>query len=501
MDDGTIRTTIDPSVQPPPVSGVAEPPPLEPPVSSPPPIAAPPIAAEPPIASQPPIAAEPPAIDAQPQPVTLAGLIRSAVPWATSLCVNLVVVLVLALLVLPLLVKEQTVLDITFHVLDPEQQTEQVQTLTITSWEHAPDTMTEQVQQLAAVLEQQVEIQPDQPVEVATEVAAALVDPTGQVPLLPSRETLNTPVSIGATAAPPTEKELNEAGSVEEAVDRLGTQISEMLGQGDLLVVWLFDQSLSLVDDRQRVAARLETVYSQIEQEQQTIASRTGGKPPLLTNAVVAYGSGAGEIVGPTSRAGRAIEAIRNLPVDPSGLENVFSAVALAARRYGGSVKRQLLLVVWTDESGDDILLLEPTIALCKKEQVVVSAIGPTAVLGAEEGTHSYVHPPNGQLYFLPVKKGPDAAFPERLRWPYWWSTSLPAWHNDIGTRARFEGWYGGRQLAAMSSGFPPYALTRLTRETGGSLTIFDRGLDSGPFKLSVMRPYAPDYRSAAEIL
>ena len=144
---------------------------------------------------------------------------------------------------------------------------------------------------------------------------------------------------------------------------------------------------------------------------------------------------------------------MRKLPVDPSGLENVFSAVALAARRYGGSVKRQLLLVVWTDESGDDILLLEPTIALCKKEKVVVSAIGPTAVLGAEEGSHSYVHPPNGQLYFLPVKKGPDAAFPERLRWPYWWSTSLPAWHNDIGTRARFEGWYGGRQR-------PPYHLS-----------------------------------------
>jgi hypothetical protein len=32
-------------------------------------------------------------------------------------------------------------------------------------------------------------------------------------------------------------------------------------------------------------------------------------------------------------------------------------------------------------------------------------------------------------------------------------------------------------------------------------MTIFDRGLDSGPFKLSVMRPYSPDYRSAAEIL
>lgn len=491
MDDPLIRSVIDLPAD---AGGSG-------PAAAAPPLPAPPLAGgqfpvEPPVAG-----AEPAQAGEQP-PRTLSGIARATVPWATSLCVNLALMLILALFALPLLLKETTILDITLLAADPaEEQAEAIQTLTVTSWQHAPETMTEQVQQLAAILEQRVEPQTDQPIEASEEVTAALTDPTGEIPLLPSRDTLNTPVSIAVSAAPPTEKELNEAGSVEEAVDRLGTQITEMLGEGDLLVVWLFDQSLSLVDDRQRVAARLETVYAQIEQEQQTIASRTGGKPPILTNAVVAYGSGAGEIVGPTARAGRAINAIRELPIDPTGVENVFSAVALAARRYGGSVKRQLLLVVWTDESGDDILLLEPTIGLCKKEKIRVSAIGPTAVLGAEEGTHSYVHPPNGQLYFLPVKKGPDAPFPERIRWPYWWSTNLPAWHNDIGTRARFEGWYGGVQLASMSSGFPPYALTRLTRETGGSMTIFDRGLDSGPFRLSVLRPYSPDFRSAGEIL
>jgi hypothetical protein len=451
----------------------------------------------------PPIVAPPPVdLADESDPGFIARLVQSAVPWATSLCLNLIFMLVLAIFALPMLVKEQVVLDITFLAADPaEQQAEQVQTLEVTAWEHAPDQMTEQVTQLTTVLEQELQVPTEQRVESATEVAALMVDPVGDIAMVPSRETLNTPISIGVTAAPPTEKELNEAGSVEEAVDRLGTQISEMLGEGDLLVVWLFDQSLSLVDDRQRVSARLETVYAQIAQEQQTIASRTGAKPPILTNAVVAFGSGMGEIVAPTSKAGRAVNAIRTIPIDPTGQENVFSAVAGCARRYGGSVKRQVFVVVWTDESGDDILLLEPTIALCKKEKVRVSVIGPTAVLGAEEGTHAYVHPPNGQLYYLPVKKGPDTPFPERIRWPYWWSTSLPAWHNNIGTRARFEGWYGGYNLASMSSGFPPYALTRLARETHGTMTIFDRGLDSGPFRLSVMRPYSPDYRSAVDIL
>jgi hypothetical protein len=542
MDDTQIRTVIDPAeiarglseapapvslpppVAPPPASplhlapphlapppaspGHVAPHPASPGAASPPAIAPPPaIAAPPELAAPPPIEPPPaePSPDAeadQPQHGLVARAIRSSLPWAASLCLNLAFVLILALFALPLLVKEKTVLDITFLAADPaEEQAEQIHTLAVTSWEHAPDSMTAEMQQLATAVQQEMEIPTETQVESAVEVAASVVDPSLEVSLVPSRETLNTPISVGVTAAPPTEKELNEAGSVEEAVDGIGTQISEMLGQGDLLVVWLFDQSLSLVDDRQRVAARLESVYAQIEQEQKTIASRTGGKPPILTNAVVAYGSGMGEVVAPTSKAGRAVNAIREIPVDPTGLENVFSAVAGCARRYGGSVKRQVFVVIWTDESGDDILLLEPTAALCKKEKLRVSVIGPTAVLGAEEGTHSWVHPANGQLYFLPVKKGPDTPFPERIRWPYWWTTNLPAWHNNIGTRARFEGWYGGYNLASMSSGFPPYALTRLARETGGTMTIFDRGLDSGPFRLSVMRPYSPDYRSAAEIL
>ena len=52
-----------------------------------------------------------------------------------------------------------------------------------------------------------------------------------------------------------------------------------------------------------------------------------------------------------------------------------------------------------------------------------------------------------------------------------------------------------------MVSGFSPYALTRLTLQTGGSYTIFDRDEDRGPFRPDAMREYVPDYRSSKAYL
>ena len=175
-------------------------------------------------------------------------------------------------------------------------------------------------------------------------------------------------------------------------------------------------------------------------------------------------------------------------------------ATARVVTKYRSSWKnRNLLIVVWTDESGDDILLLEPTIALCRKEKVKVSIIGPTATLGAQEGLHAYFHPVAGRTFYLPVHKGPDSAFPERILWPYWSHAQhsfkvAEAW--DL--RGVSAGWHGGPHLRCLSSGFAPYALTRLALQTGGTMTIFDREADRGPFTLDVMRPYSPDYRSAS---
>jgi hypothetical protein len=58
--------------------------------------------------------------------------------------------------------------------------------------------------------------------------------------------------------------------------------------------------------------------------------------------------------------------------------------------------------------------------------------------------------------------------------------------------------WYGGNQMERLSSGFGPYALTRLAIATGGTFTVLDHADDRGPFRLEFMRPYQPDYRRAS---
>ncbi|MBI3464789.1 MAG: hypothetical protein HY000_17295 [Planctomycetes bacterium] len=107
----------------------------------------------------------------------------------------------------------------------------------------------------------------------------------------------------------------------------------------------------------------------------------------------------------------------------------------------------------------------------------------------------------SGNRFLLPVKRGPDTSLPERLLLPYWHDATVPAWSQDGAQIERGAQWYGGPHRERMMSGFGPYALTRLAIETGGDFTIFDQRGNDSPFRLDAMRPYQPDYGSAAEYL
>ena len=291
---------------------------------------------------------------------------------------------------------------------------------------------------------------------------------------------------------------LHEAEGLEGAVDGVTAGINGELAEGDVLVVWLLDASISLLDDRQRVADRLEPFYREI-------AGRARGEGHRLMSAVVSFGAGYEELVPPTEvrRAGRVITAVRDLALDPTGQENVFTAVEEVVLKYRKKASGALVVIVWTDESGDDIQRLEQTIAVCRQEEAVVSVVGPTAVFGREEGAHLYRHPQVGNVY-LPVKKGPDTPLPERLRLPYWYATAPRAGPQDQPQRlASLPPWMrdGGMPLETLASGFGPYALTRLARETGGTFTILDRPGDRGPFRLEDMRPYVPEYGPAEDYI
>lgn len=432
-------------------------------------------------------------------------LVRGLLPCFASMCVNLALLLILALFALPILDVRTHVSEITV-LPEPVHDADELHSVTV-----ADDALANDVEAVAEVSGVQVgvAVEPLAEVKQHPEFSESLTDswtPDGLGPFahLPSRHVMDQTVTTGPPLSLPTERTLQRAGTVEEAVDGLGGQIRDRLGDGDTLVVWLLDASISLVDDRQRIAAHLQDVYSEIDREQRATYDRYGREAPQLLNAVVAFGGGITEVLKPTKQIDLVADAIARLPVDPSGLEYVMEATARTVTKYRAQRAKfgQVLLVIWTDESGDDITLLEPTIALCRHERVHVSVIAPTATLGAQDGLHAYFHPVARRTFYLPVLKGPDTAFPERLLWPYWSHGQNVRQVEGIALdmAESLAGWQGGPHLRCLASGFAPYALTRLALETGGTATIFDREADRGPFTLDVMRPYAPDYRAAEDI-
>lgn len=284
-------------------------------------------------------------------------------------------------------------------------------------------------------------------------------------------------------------------GSVESAVDGITAELLAKLEKGDLLVVWLLDSSHSLVDDRQRVAARLTPFYEDI------VGDRDPSSHQLLS-AVVSYGNSMRERVAPTEFGVRIVKAVGKLPVDRSGKEKVFDAVAKCAEQYRKNwKKKQLAIVIWTDESGDDVQHLENAIDVCREKYVSVSVVGPSSVLGADTGLHSYTDPKTSSVFQLPVLRGPETPKPERLELGYWHMT-----RTQQGRRGRGRGqggqlpsWLGGQDLSGILSTYSPYALTRLAMQSGGSYTIFDRPEDRGPFDPALMQQYMPSYGSLAE--
>ncbi|MEE3371267.1 MAG: vWA domain-containing protein [Planctomycetota bacterium] len=287
--------------------------------------------------------------------------------------------------------------------------------------------------------------------------------------------------SGSSTASATNPHTLRAAGSLRGALDQVTQQIRGQLAESDLLVVWLLDASHSLVDDRQRIAQRLPRFYEEL-------SSGRDSSQHQLANAVVAFGARIKERIGPTDFGPKVARAVEKLPVDPSGKEMVFTAIATCIEKYHARQQgEQLMIVVWTDETGDDDHQLEYTLDLCQRTGTTVHVVGPSAVLGANTGLHSFSDPKTRRVFQLPVVRGPDAAFPERLVADYWFSDFVPQ---------RFPAWQGGAQLKGLASGFSPYALTRLTRLTEGHYTIFDRPSDRGPFASRRLRTYLPSYDS-----
>ncbi|MCA9176832.1 MAG: VWA domain-containing protein [Planctomycetales bacterium] len=295
------------------------------------------------------------------------------------------------------------------------------------------------------------------------------------------------------------------------AVDRITKEILLSLEERKTLVVWLFDQSGSLSRQRSAIKERFDKIYDElgvIEASGNPAFKRYEDKP-LLTS-VVAFGEGVNMITEkPTDNITEIKEAVDKITQDDSGVERVFSAIYMAAKQHTTyripregerEPERNVMLVAFTDEAGDDVRGLDDTIRYCRRFDIPVYVVGVPAPFGRKETLVKWVDPDpeyDQRPQWGEVDQGPESFLPERIK---------------ISFSAEPE------RDAPIDSGFGPFALTRLAYETGGIYFAVhpnrnvSRAVSRGEtaaysahiehfFDPNVMRRYRPDYVSQNEYM
>jgi hypothetical protein len=180
----------------------------------------------------------------------------------------------------------------------------------------------------------------------------------------------------------------------------------------------------------------------------------------------------------------------------------VFQSVYYLADKFRqyrlSSPRRNVMIVVFTDESGDDLERLDAAVDVCRRFAIPVYVVGVPAPFGRQDAFVKYVDPdPNfdQSTQWLPVHQGPESLLPERIKL------------NFAGTREYEE---------RIDSGFGPFGLCRLTSETGGLyFTVHPNRKIGGTvpawetaaysshlaafFDETIMRGYRPDYVTVAQ--
>ena len=268
---------------------------------------------------------------------------------------------------------------------------------------------------------------------------------------------------------------------IETALDRVTWEIARNLQEKKLLVVWLIDASGSLGPQREIVARRFRRIYGELNALE--VADQIPRADRPLLSGVVAFGSQTTFVTKePTDKFEDVLNALKIAPTDQTGVENVFGAVSQVIDRwqkYRTDHGRRILLIVITDEAGDDHgAPLETAIAKCQHFGAKAYVIGPASPFGRRKGFVPYTAKENGRTYELPVDLGPETVVVENVELPFW---------------------YDGPQYTLLSSGFGPYALTRLVKETGGVYFMTNMTTTSGlgtigAFDPALMKAFEPDY-------
>ena len=423
--------------------------------------------------------------------------------WVISLCLQLVLLAFLAKLILPQV-------DFRRDIVVVGEQSDEI--------ELAEDVLPEveyneiDIEQLSNEVDVQLEIISEQETPLvefssAPEIEVEVTfEDIGEF----SSETNSLNSSEVLTAINTTGSAGNAVTGASGAVDRLTQEILRSLEENSTMVVWLFDQSASLTRQRKEIRGRISRIYRELNllQEADAPEFEKAEDKPLLSH-VYAFGENvAPQLPEPTDDVDEIRNAIAGVQRDESGTENVFTAVLRCVKDFNeysdidrktGLRKRNVMLIVISDEAGDDGMRADETIKACNKFSMPVYVIGVPAPFGRPETLVKWVDPDpqyDQRPQIARVSQGPESLMAERIQL-------------DFMGRGNFN------DLEMIDSGFGPFNLTRLCYSTGGiyfavhpnrrqgrvrfrETAVYSSALQYF-FDPSTMKPYQPDYVSTQE--
>ena len=273
-----------------------------------------------------------------------------------------------------------------------------------------------------------------------------------------------------------------QENNITGVIDRLTMEIIDIARNKDLNVIWLFDASISLSNQRKNIQDRFEKILQEIDSVEQ--------KAKEVNHTICSFGENLKIInTEPSNNSSELIKHIESIEIDESGTENIFQSIDKLVESYK---KHKNIIIVFTDEVGDDTDYLEKCIFNTRKNSISVYVVGPPAPFGVEKIQFKYIDPDprfDQKERWVEINQGPETLFKMTLD-----LKTLPI--DNIG----------------MDSGFGPFALTRLCQNTGGiyfsvhpnrSKEIVTKNkiepLSSNIgmfFENEIMKKYSPDYRN-----